>query len=84
MGSAVSHKAIIARKVILEKKDPAVTERETNHSQAAVDHYLKDYHRVKMLHNLNYDVQFINLATQIAKHVIIQYLDIIKKEQHSP
>ena len=84
MGSAVSHKTIIVRKVILEKKDPAAIARETNHSQAAVDHYLKDYHRVKMLHNLNYDVQFINLATQIAKHVIIQYLDIIKKEQHSP
>ncbi|MCJ7765564.1 MAG: DUF1670 domain-containing protein [Thiovulaceae bacterium] len=84
MGSAVSHKTIIVRKAILEKKDPAAVARETNHSQAAVDHYLKDYHRVKMLYNLNYDVEFINLATQIAKHVIIQYLDIIKNEQHSP
>jgi len=37
-----------------------------------------------MLHNLNYDVEFINLATQIAKHVILQYLNIIKKEQDSP
>jgi hypothetical protein len=80
MGSSVSHKAIIIRKVILEKNDPAAVARETNHSQAAVDHYLKDYHRVKMLHNLNYDVQFINLATQIAKHVIVQYLNIIKKQ----
>ncbi len=84
MGSAVSHKTIIVRKVILEKKDPAAVARETNHSQAAVDHYLKDYHRVKMLHNLNHDVEFINLATQIAKHVIVQYLNIIKKEQDSP
>ena len=84
MGSSVSHKAIIIRKVILEKNDPAAVARETNHSQAAVDHYLKDYHRVKMLHNLNYDIVFINLATQIAKHVIVQYLNIIKKEQDSP
>jgi hypothetical protein len=80
MGSSVSHKAIIIRKVILEKNDPAAVARETNHSQAAVDHYLKDYHRVKMLHNLNYDVEFINLATKIAKHVIVQYLNIIKKQ----
>jgi len=84
MGSTVSHKAIIVRKVILEKKDPATVARETNHSQAAVDHYLKDYHRVKMLHNLKYDVDFINLATQIAKHVIVQYVNIIKNEQDSP
>lgn len=84
MGSTVSHKAIIVRKVILEKKDPAAVARETNHSQTAVDHYLKDYHRVKMLHNLNYNVEFINLATQIAKHVIVQYLNIIKNEQDSP
>ena len=84
MGSSVSHKTIILRKIVLEKKDPAAVARETNHSQAAVDHYLKDYHRIKMLYNLNYDVEFINLATQIAKHVIIQYLDIIKNEQHSP
>jgi hypothetical protein len=81
MGSTVSHKTIIVRKVILEKKDPAAVARETNHSQAAVDHYLKDYHRVKMLHNLNHDIEFINPVTQIAKHVIAQYLDIIKKEQ---
>lgn len=80
MGSSVSHKAMIIRKVILEKNDPASVARETNHSQAAVDHYLKDYHRVKMLHNLNYDVEFIYLATKIAKHVIVQYLNIIENE----
>lgn len=83
MGSSISHKSIIVRKVILEKKDPAAVAKETNHSQAAVDHYLKDYHRVKMLHNLNHDIEFINLATQIAKHVIIQYVDIIKNEKKS-
>jgi len=33
-------------------------------------------HRVKMLHSLKYDVEFIHLATQIAKHVIVQYLNI--------
>ena len=84
MGSTVSHKTTIIRKVILEKKDPAAVARETNHSQRAVDHYLIDYHRVKMLYNLKYDVEFINLATKIAKHVIIQYLNIIKMEKNPP
>jgi hypothetical protein len=81
MGSTVSHKAIIVRKVVLEKKDPAAVARESNHSQRAVDRYLKDYHRVKTLHSLKYDVEFIHLATQIAKHVIVQYLNIINQEQ---
>jgi len=81
MGSTVSHKAIIVRKVVLEKKDPAAVARESNHSQRAVDRYLKDYHRVNTLHSLKYDVDFIHLATQIAKHVIVQYLNIINQEQ---
>jgi len=77
MGSSISHKTIIIKKVILEKKDPADVARECNHTQAAVDRYLKDYHRVKTLYNLSHDVDFIHLATQIAKHVIIQYINII-------
>lgn len=77
MGSSVSHKTIIIRKVILEKKDPADVARECNHTQAAVDHYLKDYHRVKTLYDLDHDIDFIHLATQIAKYVIVQYIHII-------
>jgi hypothetical protein len=84
MGTTVSHKAIIVRKVILEKKDPVTVACESNHSQSAVDRYLKDYHRVKTLHSLNHDVDFIHLTTQIAKHVIIQYLNIIKREKVFP
>ena len=80
MGSTVSHKAAIIRKVVLEKKDPSAVARECNHTQAAVDRYLKDYHRVKTLYNLNHDVEFIHLTTQIAKHVIVQYIKIIDRE----
>jgi hypothetical protein len=80
MGSCVSHKATIIRKVIFEKKDPAVVARECNHVQASVDRYLKDYHRVRTLYVLGYDIEFIHLATQIAKHVITQYIELIKQE----
>ena len=82
MGSTVSHKATIVRKVVLEKKDPASVARECNHSQGAVDRYLKDYHRIKLLYQLSYDVNFIHLATQIAKHVIAQYINIIDQEKN--
>jgi hypothetical protein len=77
MGTCVSHKALIVRKVILEKKDPAQVARECNHSQAAVDRYLKDYHRVNTLYKLDQDMDFIHLATQLSKHVIKQYIAII-------
>ena len=83
MGSTVSHKTIILRKVILEKKDPALVARECQHSQAAVDRYLTDYHRVKSLYRLKYKVDFIHQVTQIAKHVIVQYITIINHENHA-
>ncbi len=81
MGTCVSHKSLIIRKVVLEKKDPAQVARECNHSQRAVDRYLIDYHRVKTLYTLDQDVDFIHLATQIAKHVIKQYIALIKEEE---
>ena len=82
MGTTVSHKSIIIRKVVIEKKDPAVVARECQHSQAAVDRYLKDYHRVKTLYKLNYKTEFIHQVTQIAKHVITEYIDIIKHKNN--
>jgi len=80
MGSTVSHKSIIIRKVVLEKKDPAAVARECCHCQRAVDRYLKDYHRVKTLYKLDHDVEFIHLATQIAKHVVSEYINLINQE----
>ena len=82
MGSCISHKTTIIRKVILEKKDPAQVARECNHTQRAVDRYLKDYHRVKTLYKLNQTVQFIHQVTQIAKHVIIEYINLIRQEEN--
>lgn len=81
MGSCVSHKTTIITKVVVEKKDPAQVARECHHSQRAVDRYLKDYHRIKTLYKLNHDIEFIHLATQIAKHVIVQYIHLINQEE---
>jgi hypothetical protein len=79
MGTTITHKRLIVYKHIVEKKDPAVVAKETNHSQLAVDKYIKDYHRVKTLADDNKDVQFIHHTTNIARHVINQYLQIINK-----
>jgi hypothetical protein len=82
MGSTTSHKNIIIRKVVIEKKDPATVARECRHSQTSVDRYLKDYHRVKTLRQGGHDIEYTHLTTQIAKHVIKQYLKLIEEENN--
>ena len=84
MGTTLTHKRIIIYKHVVEKKDPSIVARETNHSQASVDKYLKDFNRVKTLVNDNKDIEFIHHTTNIARAVIRQYLQIINnyvKEQ---
>ena len=77
MGSCISHKTTIIRKVLVEKKDPADVARECNHTQRAVDHYLKDFHRVKTAYKQNQDNNYIHIVTGIAKHVVKQYIEMI-------
>jgi hypothetical protein len=84
MGTTLTHKRIIVYKHVVEKKDPSVVAKETNHSQMAVDKYLKDFNRVKTLVKDKKDINFIHHTTNIAKPVINQYLQLINnyvKEQ---
>jgi hypothetical protein len=73
MGSTITHKQIIVYKHLVEKKATNIVALETNHSQRAVDHYICDYNRVKTLIEDNKDLDFIHMATKIAKPVIKQY-----------
>lgn len=73
MGSTITHKQIIIQKYVAEKKTTNIIALETNHSQCAVDHYIRDFNRVKILLEENKDTEFIHLATQIAKPTIKQY-----------
>jgi hypothetical protein len=84
MGTTLTHKRIIIFKHVVEKKDPSVVARETNHSQNAVDRYLKDFNRVKTLVKDNKDLNFIHHTTNIAKPVIKQYLQIINNYVKEP
>jgi hypothetical protein len=77
MGTTLTHKRIIIYKHVVEKKDPSIVARETNHSQLAVDKYLKDFNRIKTLVNDNKDINFIHHTTNISRQVIQQYLQII-------
>lgn len=81
MGSCISHKSMIVRKVEVDKKDPLIVAKETNHSAWAVDRYLKDFNRVRLCHQDGKDPKFISLATGLNKLVVNEYLKIIEKSQ---
>lgn len=77
MGSTVTHKKQIVRKIVMEKKDPSEVARECNHSQKAVDYYLKNFNRVKTAYKHKKDIQFVSSVTGIAKNVVKEYLELI-------
>jgi hypothetical protein len=79
MGSCITHKYQIVFKYVIEKKDPIIIAKETNHTLTAVDHYLKDYNRIKLLYLENKPPEYIKLATALPMHVINQYIDIINQ-----
>ena len=84
MGSTVTHKQMIVHKYVAEKKATNIIALETNHSQQAVDHYIRDYNRVKILLDDHKDLDFIHLATKIAKPVISQYHAIYNQYVKNP
>jgi Protein of unknown function (DUF1670). len=73
MGPTITHKNMIIYKHVVEKKPTNIVALETNHSQRAVDHYIRDYNRVKTLIEDNKNLEFIHTVTNIAKPVIRQY-----------
>jgi hypothetical protein len=78
-GTCISHKTIIVRKVVYEGKDPRRAADETKHSQRAVDRYLKDFYRVRTCYEHMPDVDFITRTTGLSKHLVNQYISIIKE-----
>jgi len=79
MGSCITHKYQIIYKCVVEKKDPVITAKETNHSIMAVDRYLKDFHRVKTLLLDGKDENYIHLVTNLSLKLIAQYVNIINQ-----
>ncbi len=80
-GTCTSHKTAIIRKVIYEGKDPRRAADETKHTQRAVDRYLKDFHRVRTCFEHMPDVEFITRTTGLSRHLVNQYVGIIKDNE---
>lgn len=79
MGTTISHKSQIVRKVVLERKDPTIVAKETNHSQYGVDRYLKDFHRVHTIYKIKPDPELIHQATGLSKSLVAEYIKLIKE-----
>ena len=79
IGPGITHKGIIVRKK-LEKKSTSQIAKETNHSPEAVDRYICDYGRVKMLIGKRMTVEEISYATGISRGVVEQYKDLHELE----
>lgn len=77
MGSCITHKGVIIKKAIEQGKDPRLVARETHHTLKSVEHYLRDYERVKQCYGSLESVEAISAVTGIARHVVQQYIDII-------
>lgn len=81
IGPGITHKRIILE--LYEKKiAPPDIARQVNHSQEAVDRYIKDYDRVKFLVRRGMGIAEISHLTGRGKKVVKQYLKIIR--QHHP
>ncbi len=79
MGTAISHKTVIIRKVFLEKKEPLLVARETNHSPDAVQRYCLHFNKVKWCVENGMSKQEITIVTGMKFHLIDEYLKIIKE-----
>jgi hypothetical protein len=71
-GSNPTHKAIILR-LCEEGEAPPDIARATEHSLEAVDRYIKDYERVKVLLGQGLTVREISLATDQGESTVLQH-----------
>lgn len=80
IGRGVTHKRRIIKKK-LEGKSTGQVARETKHSPQQVDHYFKDYGRVKMLLKKNLDKKEITKATGMSESLVEEHIDIIREKR---
>ncbi len=74
MGTAISHKTEILRKIFLEKKDPLQVARETNHSPEAVERYCLHFNKVKWCVENGMGKDEIMIVTGMRAHLVDEYL----------
>lgn len=77
MGPSVTHKKEIVRYMLQNYSQPEIARR-THHSGEAVDRYLRDYNRVKVLRG-KFAPQEVAFATGLSVALVKEYLDLIEE-----
>jgi hypothetical protein len=77
MGRSVTHKAEVVRRW-LRHESPAQIARDTNHSQSAVDRYIADFRKVRLLAQKVSQVELPSL-TGLSKSVVEQYIVLLRE-----
>jgi hypothetical protein len=77
LGPSVTHKKEIVRYMLQNYSQPEI-KRRTHHSGEAVDRYLRDYNRVKILSKSN-SPQEIAFATNLSVSLVNEYLNLIEE-----
>ena len=76
IGSGQSHKREIITLYLNGYLVPTICKK-TNHSQEAVERYIRDFESVKLLHSKFDDVDTISQIIRLSNSVVKQYLDLI-------
>ena len=77
-GSRPTHKKEIVR-LYEQGLEPPDVARETGHSLKAVERYLKDYERVKLLLKRGMEVEEISSLIGRGRHVVLEYVEIARQ-----
>jgi hypothetical protein len=77
IGPAVTHKAEVIRRW-LRHESPAQIARRLNHSQEAVDRYIADYQKVRLLAQ-KFSASELPTLSGLTHSVVRQYLDLLKQ-----
>jgi hypothetical protein len=77
MGPSVTHKAEVIRRW-LRHQSPAQIARELEHSQRAVDRYIADFGKVRLLAQ-RFPVADLPTLSGLSKHLVKQYIDLLRE-----
>lgn len=76
LGMATTHKKVIVCLYLAGHLTPAI-KKITNHSEEAIDRYIRDFEKVRLLRGK--DVDYIHKATGMGKWLVKKYLEILNE-----
>jgi uncharacterized protein DUF1670 len=79
LGRSTSHKQVICRKSVLDRKATPDIALETYHSPMAVDRYLGDFEHVHFCLNERLSMKEAAFTIQMSKSLIVEFAELIEE-----